>query len=104
VSSVLLAWIEGKAATSRNGEVKIETETKAKPDGGETTEAHDKTKLKKGDLAAQPYLGVKSIRVLAGPLPLTFHRMARLIAASLALALLGGAPPSHRRTPPSNGR
>jgi hypothetical protein len=57
--------IEGKAATSRNGKVKIETETKVKPDGGETTETHDKNELKKGDLAAQPYLGVKSIKVLA---------------------------------------
>jgi hypothetical protein len=60
-------WVEikGKAATSRDGRVKIATETKVTPEGGNTTTTERKSKLKDADLASLPYLGVQSIKMLA---------------------------------------
>jgi hypothetical protein len=59
--------IEGKAADQGDGKVKTETKTTTKVDGDDK-ETKAKSEVK-GDLAGLPYLGVKSLKMIAASCP-----------------------------------
>jgi hypothetical protein len=59
-----LVEIKGKATDRGDAKVKIETRTKTEADHGEK-ETHGKTEMK-GDLPHVPYLGVQSVKLIAG--------------------------------------
>jgi hypothetical protein len=60
--------IEGKAADQGAGKLRVETETEVKPEAGERRTTEHKTEVK-GDLIGMPYLGVRSVRMLASVCP-----------------------------------
>jgi hypothetical protein len=60
--------IKGKAADKGDGKVKIETRSEVGTTGGDTRKRESKTEVE-GDLHGLPYLGVKSIRMLATVCP-----------------------------------
>ena len=57
--------IEGKATDRKDGKVKIETETKTKVEGGDDRETRRKSEVE----GASPYLGVRSIKMIAAACP-----------------------------------
>jgi hypothetical protein len=59
--------IDGKAADRGDGKIKTETKTKMKVDGDDK-ETKAKSEVK-GDLAGLPYLGVKSLKMVAASCP-----------------------------------
>jgi hypothetical protein len=60
--------IKGKAADKGDGKVKVETRSEVGTTGGDTRKRESKTEVE-GDLHGLPYLGVKSIRMLATVCP-----------------------------------
>lgn len=60
--------IVGKAADQGTGKLTIETETAVKPEDGEKRSTEHKTEVK-GDLVGMPYLGVKSVKMIASVCP-----------------------------------
>jgi hypothetical protein len=60
--------IKGKAADQGDGKVTIKTEREVKTDDGDTKKSESTTKVK-GDLDGLPFLGVKSVRMLASVCP-----------------------------------
>jgi hypothetical protein len=60
--------IEGKAADRGDGKVKTETKTTMKVEHGDDKETKAKSEVK-GDLAGLPYLGVKSLKMIAASCP-----------------------------------
>lgn len=60
--------IEGKAADRGDGKVETETKTTMKVDHGDDKETKAKSEVK-GDLAGLPYLGVKSVKMIAASCP-----------------------------------
>jgi hypothetical protein len=60
--------IEGKAADRGDAKVETETKTKTKMEHGDDKETHAKSEMS-GDLAHMPYLGVKSVKMIAASCP-----------------------------------
>jgi len=60
--------IEGKAADRGDGKIETETKTKVKVEHGDDKETHGKSEVK-GDLAHLPYLGVKTVKMIAASCP-----------------------------------
>lgn len=60
--------IKGKAADQGDGKLTIKTEREVKKDDGDTKKSESTTKVK-GDLDGLPFLGVKSVRMLATVCP-----------------------------------
>jgi len=60
--------IEGKAVDQGKGKIKIETKNETKTGDGEKTKTESKGEVK-GDLKGLPYLGVKSVRMIANVCP-----------------------------------
>ena len=60
--------IKGKAADQGDGKVTIKTQREIKTDDGDTKKSESTTKVK-GDLDGLPFLGVKSVRMLATVCP-----------------------------------
>lgn len=56
-----LVQIDGKVTDGKDGKVRIETETKTKVEGGDDRESKRKTEVE----GASPYLGVRSIKMIA---------------------------------------
>jgi hypothetical protein len=60
--------IDGKAADRGDGKIKTETKTTMKVEHGDDKETKAKSEVK-GDLAGLPYLGVKSLKMIAASCP-----------------------------------
>jgi len=60
--------ISGKAADQGKGKVTVETKTETRANDGDKSRTTSKSQVK-GDLAGLPYLGVKSVRMLASVCP-----------------------------------
>jgi hypothetical protein len=60
--------INGKAADRGEGKIETETTTKIKMEHGADKEIHGKSEVS-GDLANLPYLGVKSVKMIAASCP-----------------------------------
>jgi hypothetical protein len=60
--------IKGKAADQGEGKIKIETKNESKVGDGDKTRTTSKAEVK-GDLKGLPYLGVKSVKMLARVCP-----------------------------------
>jgi hypothetical protein len=60
--------IEGKAADRGDGKITTETKTTVKAEHGDDKETRAKSEVK-GDLAGLPYLGVKSLKMVAATCP-----------------------------------
>ena len=60
--------IDGKAADRGDGKVQTETKTTMKVDHGDDKETKAKSEVK-GDLDGLPYLGVKSVKMIAASCP-----------------------------------
>lgn len=60
--------IEGKAADRGDGKIETETKTKVKVEHGDDKETKGKSEMS-GDLAHLPYLGVKSVKMIAASCP-----------------------------------
>ena len=60
--------VKGKAADQGDGKVTIKAEREVKTDDGDTKKSESTTKVK-GDLDGLPFLGVKSVRMLATVCP-----------------------------------
>ena len=60
--------IQGKAADRGDGKVKTETKTTMKVEHGDDKETKATSEVK-GDLTAMPYLGVKTVKMIAASCP-----------------------------------
>ena len=60
--------IDGKVTDRGDGKVKVETKTKTKVEHGDDKETHSKSEMK-GDMAGVPFLGVKSMKMIAAACP-----------------------------------
>jgi hypothetical protein len=60
--------IAGKITDRGDGKVKVETKTKTKVEHGDDKETHSKSEMK-GDMAGVPFLGVKSVKMIAAACP-----------------------------------
>jgi|GEM_PF-5144462 hypothetical protein len=60
--------LEGKIADKGHGKVKVETKTKTKVENGDDKETHSKSELH-GDMDGMRFLGVKSLKMIAGTCP-----------------------------------
>jgi len=60
--------INGKAADQGDATIKSETKTKTKVEHGDDKETHHKSEVR-GDLAGVPFLGVKSVKMIAASCP-----------------------------------
>ncbi len=60
--------IKGKAVDHGHGEMTVKTETEVRTDGGDKKKRESTTKVK-GALEGLPYLGVKSVRMIATVCP-----------------------------------
>ncbi len=60
--------ITGKAANQGQGKIKIETKNETTVNDGDTSKTVSKSEVK-GDLKGLPYLGVKSVRMIATVCP-----------------------------------
>ena len=60
--------LEGKVTDKGDGKIKIETKTKTEVEHGDDKETHMKSELK-GDMAGVPFLGVKSMKMIAAACP-----------------------------------
>ena len=56
--------IKGKAADRGDAKIETESDTKTRVEHGDDKETHGKTKLK-GDLSGLPFLGVRSVKMIA---------------------------------------
>jgi len=56
--------IKGKAADRGDAKIETESETKTRVEHGDDKETHGKTELK-GDLSGLPFLGVRSVKMIA---------------------------------------
>jgi hypothetical protein len=60
--------ISGKAADQGDAKVKTETKTKTKVEAGDDKETRSKSEVQ-GDLSGMPFLGVKSVKMIAASCP-----------------------------------
>jgi hypothetical protein len=60
--------VTGKAADKGKGKIKVETKNETKTDDGDKAKTESKSEVK-GDLKGLPFLGVKSLRMLATVCP-----------------------------------
>jgi len=60
--------IGGKITDRGDGKIKVETKTKTKVEHGDDKETHSKSEMK-GDMAGVPFLGVKSMKMIAAACP-----------------------------------
>jgi hypothetical protein len=60
--------ISGRAADQGDAKVETETKTKTKVERGDNKETHSKSEMH-GDLAGVPFLGVKSVKMIAASCP-----------------------------------
>jgi hypothetical protein len=60
--------ISGKATDRGDAKIETETNTKTKVEHGEDKETHSRSEAK-GDLAGIPYIGVKSVKMIAASCP-----------------------------------
>jgi hypothetical protein len=60
--------IKGKAADQGEGRIKVETKNESKVGDGDRSKTTSKAEVK-GDLSGLPYLGVKSVKMLARACP-----------------------------------
>jgi hypothetical protein len=60
--------ISGRAADQGDATIKSETKTKTKVETGDGKETHHKSEVR-GDLAGVPFLGVKSVKMIAAACP-----------------------------------
>jgi hypothetical protein len=60
--------VTGKAADQGKGKIKVETKNESKVGDGDKAKTESKAEVK-GDLKGLPYLGVKSVRMLASVCP-----------------------------------
>jgi hypothetical protein len=60
--------ISGKATDKGDGKIETETKTKTKMEHGDDKETHSRSEMR-GDLAGAPYLGVKSVKMIAASCP-----------------------------------
>jgi hypothetical protein len=60
--------VEGKVADKGDGKVKVETKTKTKGGDGDDKETHSKAEMR-GDMDGMPFLGVKSMKMIAAACP-----------------------------------
>jgi hypothetical protein len=60
--------IKGKAADRGDGKIETESKTTTKGTSGEEKETHGKSEIK-GDLSGLPFLGVKSVKMVAAACP-----------------------------------
>jgi hypothetical protein len=60
--------ISGKAADQGDATIKSETKTKTKKEDGDQRETHHKSEMR-GDLTGVPFLGVKSVKMIAASCP-----------------------------------
>ena len=60
--------ISGKATDRGDAKIETETSTKTKVDHGDDKETHSKSEAK-GDLPGMPFLGVKSVKMIAASCP-----------------------------------
>jgi len=60
--------ISGKAADQGNGKIKVETKSQVKTGDDDKAKTTSKSEVK-GDLSGLPFLGVKSIRMIAAACP-----------------------------------
>jgi hypothetical protein len=60
--------INGKATDKGDAKIETETSTKTKVEHGDDKETHSKSEMK-GDLAGMPFLGVKSVKMIAAACP-----------------------------------
>ena len=60
--------IGGKVTDRGDGKIKVETKTKTKVEHGDDKETHSKSEMK-GDMAGAPFLGVKSMKMIAAACP-----------------------------------
>jgi hypothetical protein len=60
--------ISGRAADQGDATIKSETKTKTKVENGDGKETHHKSEVR-GDLAGVPFLGVKSVKMIAAVCP-----------------------------------
>jgi hypothetical protein len=60
--------IDGKVTDKGDGKIKVETKTTTKVEHGDDKETHSKSELK-GDMAGVPFLGVKSMKMIAAACP-----------------------------------
>ena len=60
--------VTGKAADKGKGKIKVETKNETKTDDGDKAKTESRSEIK-GDLKGLPFLGVKSLRMLASVCP-----------------------------------
>jgi hypothetical protein len=60
--------INGKAADQGDAKIKTETKTKTKVESGDDKETRSKSEVR-GDLSGMPFLGVKSVKMIAASCP-----------------------------------
>jgi len=60
--------VTGKAADQGKGKIKVETKNESKVGDGDKAKTESKSEVK-GDLKGLPYLGVKSVRMIASVCP-----------------------------------
>ena len=60
--------IDGKVTDRGDGKIKVETKTKTKVEHGDDQETHHKSEIR-GDLPGVPFLGVKSVKMIAASCP-----------------------------------
>ena len=60
--------IGGKITDQGDGKIKVETKTKTKVEHGDDKETHSKSEMK-GNLDGVPFLGVKSMKMIAAACP-----------------------------------
>jgi hypothetical protein len=60
--------IGGKVTDKGDGKIKVETKTKTKVEHGDDRETQSKSELK-GDMAGVPFLGMKSMKMIAAACP-----------------------------------
>jgi hypothetical protein len=60
--------LDGMVTDKGDGKIKVETKTKTKVKDGDDKETHTKSEMK-GDMAGVPFLGVKSMKMIAAVCP-----------------------------------
>jgi len=60
--------VAGKITDRGDGKIKVETKTKTKVEHGDDKETHSKSEMK-GDMDGVPFLGVKSVKMIAAACP-----------------------------------
>jgi ribosomal 50S subunit-associated protein YjgA (DUF615 family) len=60
--------LSGKITDRGDAKIEVETKTKTKVEDGDDKKTHSKSEMK-GDMAGVPYLGVKSMKMIAAACP-----------------------------------